>query len=274
MRRRTPPTRPWLRRLTPGRTTPPAAPLLAARAPAMPTATSPRGQAVAQNLGFTDGANNATVAASITSAPILAPQMSRPALLARSVRRPASESMSPREGAALSAGPAMGFLGNTTIGVSKAQLTGRLCDRRPGRCSGSGRVLPGLKQNGTSIRLNGAPRSDLGACTIFADGNAVCNGGNSGYFYWRALLGTNGGGAGCGIAQFHGQPYVPDPYSSASSHGTIPPRYLLGPGRRNHCWWIVLGIWVARSLIGQATSDSSGMNYGTGLVARSRLEAM
>ena len=115
----------------------------------------------------------------------------------------------------------IGFRGDNTVlsaggGSSSAQTLRAIAYAGPVPVQVPVCVL-GLKKNDSqTIRLNGAPRADLGDCTIFSDGGADCNGHNSGAWIGGAV-GTDGGSAGCGIAQFSNQPYVPDPYSSLAA---------------------------------------------------------
>ena len=68
--------------------------------------------------------------------------------------------------------------------------------------------------NKSAILLNGAPRSNLGDCTIFSDDTATCHGGNSGAFIGGAV----GSDSNCGIAAYSDAATVPDPDAAKASN--------------------------------------------------------
>lgn len=73
---------------------------------------------------------------------------------------------------------------------------------------------PDPSGNKSAIRLNGAPNSNLGDCTIFSDGSANCNGGNSGAWVGGAVSTDSG----CGIAAYSNAASVADPDASKASN--------------------------------------------------------
>jgi Flp pilus assembly protein TadG len=65
--------------------------------------------------------------------------------------------------------------------------------------------LLALDTSGTALRTNGAPNANFTGCTVMSNANATCNGSNLLATYGIAV-GTNGGGAGCGIKQISNYP--------------------------------------------------------------------
>jgi Flp pilus assembly protein TadG len=216
------------------------------------------GKAIATNFGFTDGVKNANVTINeLVACPANVSASLTAALGANSCFTAVVKQKMP-----LLLLNAFGFGGNTTISgakgvqVASTAIAGPVGVQVPVCVLGLSPSGP-PKGNSDTIQLNGNPDADLGACTIFSDGKATCNGGNSGAFIGGAAKKDNG----CGVAEFSNQNTVADPYSSASSHGTIPGNPCSGSNPVT----IAGGSYDATTLaskIGNATSDTSGMKYG------------
>jgi Flp pilus assembly protein TadG len=80
--------------------------------------------------------------------------------------------------------------------------------------------LLALNTTGTALQGNGSPKTDFSGCTLVSNANATCNGSNL-LANMGIAVGSNGGGAGCGLQQISNYPTpLPDPYSQILNSDT------------------------------------------------------
>jgi len=157
--------------------------------------------AVATQYGYTNGANNVTVASSNAAT-----------CPAGAGLTPPCYSVTISSVVPLVITEVIGFLGNTTVGGARAQtLTSAAIANKP--VIQTPVCLLGLDTSGTAVRTNGAPNTDFTGCTVMSNSTSTCNGSNL-----KATMGlahnTNNG---CGIKEYSNVPVVSDPYAYMAS---------------------------------------------------------
>jgi Flp pilus assembly protein TadG len=150
-------------------------------------------KAVAAQYGFVDGSNNVTVTASNTAACPAGGNTCYSVTITSKVP--------------LYLAQVVGYSGNTTVNGAKGEalsstaVAQQITKQQP-------ICLLALDTSGTALRTNGAPKANFTGCTVMSNSTATCNGSNLLATYGIAV-GTNGGGAGCGIKQISNYP-TPD----------------------------------------------------------------
>jgi hypothetical protein len=98
----------------------------------------------------------------------------------------------------------IGYTGDLTVSGQKVKaVSSTAMAERPMRKQVV--CLLALNTSGTALQTNGAPKTDFTGCTLVSNANATCNGSNLNA-YMGIAVGTNGGGAGCGLQQTSNYP--------------------------------------------------------------------
>ncbi|HIJ63232.1 MAG TPA: hypothetical protein HPQ04_11120 [Rhodospirillaceae bacterium] len=153
--------------------------------------------AVAARYGFSNGANNVTVAASNAAVCPSGGSNCYSVTITSTVPQVFSQ--------------LVGYAGNGQGGVSlTATAVATQGTVQTPFC------LLGTGTSGQDVTCNGCPKSNLSGCSIMSDANLTCNGHDMGASFGLAV----GTAAGCGAAQKSNVPPVSDPYAGLA--GSIP----------------------------------------------------
>jgi Flp pilus assembly protein TadG len=175
-------------------------------------------QAVAAQMGFTNGSNNITVTASNSAA---CPGGGNTCY-----------SVTITGKAQVYLTQFVGYTGDTTVNGKNAVTLSATAIAKLDITQRQYCILA-LATSGTAFRTNGAPSANEAGCNIMSDANATCNGSNLNADIGDAHL-TNGGGAGCGVIQDSNVPIVSDPYAGLAANipaNTCGGNYPQEPGK-------------------------------------------
>lgn len=180
-------------------------------------------QAVAAQMGYTNGVNNIVV---------------NPTVASSCLSGAACYTVTVSEAVPVFLGQLVGYSGDTTVNGSPAVLISATAKSVQGTVQRNYCLLA-LATTGDAILGNGVPSANFAGCNIMSNASARCTGHNTGASFGDAHITDSG----CGIAQDSGLPVVSDPYAYLASH--IPANtcssYPQEPGKHGTPWPASIG---------------------------------